>query len=68
MLLAYQGHTFSLFRRLEKNGLDHAEIELSPDELFKYMILFSGLNFNLIYIGVFLVVTKRDCILLNTIS
>lgn len=38
---------------------------MSKDILFRHIIQFAALSFNLIYINVFLVFTRMDCLILN---
>jgi hypothetical protein len=67
-LISYKAHTHVLFKGAYDSGAGGDQVAMSKDDLFRQIILFSALSFNLIYIGVFLVFNRRDCILLNSVT
>ena len=68
-LISYYAHTVFIFRGVfDVEGTESQRVEMSKDDLFRHIILFAALCFNLVYIGVFLVFNKRDCIILNILT
>lgn len=64
-LISYYSHTVFIFKCLFDEDDDPSKVSMTKDVLFRHIIQFAALSFNLIYINVFLVFTRRDCIILN---
>lgn len=67
-LISYYSLTVFIFKSSFDDSEDLSKIHMSKDDLFMHIIQFAALSFNLIYIGVFLVFNRRDCIILNLIT
>ena len=67
-LISYYSHTVFIFKGTFDDNQDHSIVHMSKDDLFRHIIQFAALSFNLIYIGAFLVFNRRDCIILNIIT
>lgn len=57
-----------MFGGIFDDPIDSSQVHMSKDNLFRHIIQFGALSFNLVYIGVFLVLSRKDCIALNTIN
>jgi hypothetical protein len=66
--VSYYTHTVYIFKGSFDEPNDPSQVAMSKDHLFRHIIQFGALSFNLLYIGVFLVFNRRDCILLNSLT
>jgi|LauGreDrversion4_2_1035121.scaffolds.fasta_scaffold46049_5 hypothetical protein len=57
-----------MFSSTYDDPADPALVHMSKDSMFRQLILFGALSFNLIYICVFLVFERRECIALNALN
>jgi hypothetical protein len=64
-ILSYYSHAGFIFRGLYDSEEDPSQVHMTKDELFRHIVQFGALGMNLIFMGIFLVITRRDCILLN---
>lgn len=67
-LIAYYSHTTIIFGGLYDDPSNPGIVHMSKDSLLRQVILFGALSFNLIYICVFLVFERRECIALNSLN
>jgi hypothetical protein len=67
-VISYYSHTIFIFKGSFDEPNNPSQVSMSKDNLFRHIIQFGALSFNLLYIGVFLVFTRRDCILLNSLT
>jgi hypothetical protein len=67
-LISYYSHTVFIFRGSFDEPANPALVGMSKDNLFRHIILVGALSFNLLYIGVFLVFNRKDCIMLNSMT
>jgi hypothetical protein len=68
MVVAYYSHTRLIFgNQFDVDG-DPYRLMMRKDDLFKLIIQYSALTMNIIYISVFLVIRRSDCVLFNLIS
>jgi putative flippase GtrA len=67
-VILYYSHTIFTFKGSFDEPNNPSQVSMSKDNLFRHIIQFGALSFNLLYIGVFLVFTRRDCILPNSLT
>lgn len=67
-LISYYSHTVFIFKGMFDVEGDPSTVHMSKDSLIRHIIQFAALSFNLIYINVFLIFHKKDCIILNLIT
>lgn len=61
-------HCKFIFNGTDDDENDPHVVRMQKDRLLKMIILYSVHTFNLIYIGIFMVLSRRDCILLHLLS
>lgn len=66
-VLSYYSHTMFIFKGIFDIPGDHSRVAMTKDNLMRHVIEFGALCFNIIYIGVFLVVRRKDSIALNSL-
>ena len=66
-ILSYYSHSGLIFRALYESSEDPSMVIMTKDVLFRHLVQFAALSMNLIYILTFLVITRRDCIILNIV-
>ena len=66
-VISYYSHTVFLFKGVFDVPGDHSRVAMTKDNLLRHVIEFGALCFNVIYIGVFLVVSRKDSIALNSL-
>ena len=64
-ILSYYSHAGFIFRSHYDHEQDCSMVSMTKDALFRHIVQFAALGINLIFMGIFLVITRRDCILLN---
>lgn len=64
-ILSYYSHAGFIFKGTYDAEDDPTKVVMSKDNLFRHIVQFAALGMNLIFMGIFLVITRRDCILLN---
>lgn len=67
-LISYYSHTVFIFKGIFDVEGDPSQVHMSKDSLIRHIIQFAALSFNLIYINVFLIFHRKDCIILNLIT
>ena len=68
VILSYFSHSALVFSNRYSNPLDKTQLIMSKDQYFHSLVQFAGMSINLIYINVFLVTSRQDCIFLNIIE
>lgn len=64
-ILSYYSHVVFIFRGSYELETDPSTVMMSKDDLFRQIIQFASLGVNTIFVGIFLVISRRDCIMLN---
>ena len=64
-ILSYYSHAGFIFRGYYDDPTDSSQVHMTKDILFRHIVQFAALGMNLIFMGIFLVITRRDCIMLN---
>lgn len=64
-ILSYYSHAGFIFKGTYDCLDDPSRVEMSKDVLFRHIVQFAALGINVIFMGIFLVITRLDCILLN---
>lgn len=67
-LISYYSHTVFIFKGFFDEDGDPFQVHMSKDSLIRHIIQFAALSFNLIYIKVYLIFHRKDCIILNLIT
>jgi hypothetical protein len=67
-VFSYFAHTTFIFKQAFDLSVDDpSQVQMTKDQMFRHIIQFTSMSLNLVYICIFIITSRMDCFLVNSI-